>query len=91
MFTQVPVATINTGQTKQGSQVPFQNYLSKDAMGAAGLQGTGSALERLSKYYMDMAKDIFPVIEIDAGRAIDFVLISGKSLKLQAYKSEPVG
>lgn len=85
IFTKQPVAVIATGTPGQTS--PFQSTLSKDSMQTAGLEGAGSALERLSKYYIDMAKDIFPVIEIDAGRAIDFVLISGKSLKLQSRKS----
>jgi conjugal transfer pilus assembly protein TraB len=85
VFTKQPVAVIATGQP--GQTAPFQNMLSKNAMESAGLQGAGSALERLSKYYIDMAKDIFPVIEIDAGRAIDFVMISGKKLALQTRKS----
>ncbi len=88
VFTSTPVASINTGPIGQGSQMPFQRSLSKQAMQTAGLQGAGSALERLSKYYIDMAEDTFPVIEIDAGRAIDFVLIIGKSLKLQARNNQ---
>jgi conjugal transfer pilus assembly protein TraB len=88
VFTQVPVATLNTGPLGAGgsTQMPFQNYLSGNAMQSAGLQGAGSALQRLSNYYIDMAKNIFPVIEIDAGRALDFVLISGKKLALQTRK-----
>ncbi|MCK9377433.1 MAG: hypothetical protein M0P73_14930 [Syntrophobacterales bacterium] len=86
IFTKQPVLQIGTGAAQK--EAPFQSMLSKDSMQSAGLSGTGSALERLSKYYLDMAKDIFPVIEIDAGRAIDFVLISGKGLKLQTRKAE---
>ena len=85
VFTKTPVTVIATGSP--GQTTPFQSSLSKDSMQSAGLEGAGSALERLSKYYIDLAKDIFPVIEIDAGRAVDFVLISGKSLKLQSRKS----
>ena len=85
VFTKSPVTVIATGSP--GQTTPFQSSLSKDSMQSAGLEGAGSALERLSKYYIDMAKDIFPVIEIDAGRAVDFVLITGKSLKLQSRKS----
>ena len=85
IFTKTPVLQIGTGTPQQ--MTPFQSTLSKDSMQTAGLEGAGSALERLAKYYIDMAKDIFPVIEIDAGRAVDFVLISGKSLKLQSRKT----
>jgi conjugal transfer pilus assembly protein TraB len=89
IFSKQPVLQIGTGAAQK--EAPFQSMLSKDAMQSAGLSGTGSALERLSKYYMDMAKDIFPVIEIDAGRAVDFVLVTGKSLKLQTRKSTAAG
>lgn len=83
IFQRQPISIISTGPAGQNTQTPFQNSLSKEAMESASLQGTGSALDKLSKYYMDMASESLPVIEIDAGRAIDFVLITGKSLKLQ--------
>jgi conjugal transfer pilus assembly protein TraB len=84
IFQKQPISIISTGTAGQNTQTPFQSSLSKNAMESAGLQGTGTALDKLSKYYMDMAQESLPVIEIDAGRAIDFVLISGKSLKLQS-------
>jgi conjugal transfer pilus assembly protein TraB len=89
VFTQVPVATLNTGpggMAGGSTAMQYQNFLTPNALQSAGLQGAGSALQRLSNYYIDMAKNIFPVIEIDAGRAIDFVLIQGKKLALQTSK-----
>lgn len=83
LFSRQPVTIIGTGQYGQSTVTPFQRNLSKNALEGAGIEGLGSALDRLSNYYMDMAENIFPVIEIDAGRAIDFVLISGVSLKLE--------
>lgn len=83
IFMKQPVLTI---ATQPQNQTPFQSNLSSNAMQTAGLQGAGSSMEMLAKYYIDMAKEVFPVIEIDAGRAVDFILISGKSLKLQARK-----
>lgn len=85
IFMKQPVLTIAT-QPQQNT--PFQSNLSKDAMQSAGLQGAGTAMELLAKYYIDMAKEIFPVIEIDAGRKINFVMTIGKSLKLQASKAK---
>jgi len=83
LFSRQPVTIIGTGQYGQSTVTPFQRNMSKNALEGAGIEGLGSALDRLSNYYMDMAENIFPVIEIDAGRAIDFVLISGVSLKLE--------
>lgn len=43
--------------------------------------GVGKALDRLAQYYISLAEKVFPVIEIDAGRAVDVVLTSGVSLQ----------
>lgn len=48
----------------------------------AGLgTGMGKALDRLAQYYISLAEKVFPVIEIDAGRAVDVVLTTGVSLQ----------
>jgi conjugal transfer pilus assembly protein TraB len=39
--------------------------------------GVGKALDRLSQYYIKLAEQTFPVIEIDAGRKIDVVITKG--------------
>ncbi|MCL4181855.1 MAG: TraB/VirB10 family protein [Burkholderiaceae bacterium] len=44
----------------------------------AGLgQGIGKALDRLAQYYIRLAENTFPVIEVDAGRQIDVVITKG--------------
>ena len=44
----------------------------------AGLgQGVGRALDRLAQYYIRLAENTFPVIEVDAGRQIDVVITQG--------------
>ncbi|MEW6657359.1 MAG: TraB/VirB10 family protein [Thermodesulfobacteriota bacterium] len=83
VFGKSPVLTIDTGQQGFQRATPFQRNLSKDSMEAAGIAGMGNALDNLSRYYLDMAKDMFPVVEIDAGREVDFILINGVTLKLQ--------
>ena len=42
--------------------------------GSAALRGTGNALDRIAQFYIDQAYNLFPVIEIDAGRQLDIVL-----------------
>lgn len=46
--------------------------------------GVGTALGKLSQYYMTLADKIFPVIEIDAGRVVDIVLTKGMKLGIQS-------
>src|SRR5207249_6988131 len=45
-----------------------------DAMKAGVGAGVGKALDRLAQYYIKLAENTFPIIEIDAGREIDVVL-----------------
>lgn len=78
---QVPVL-MNGGQGSLSSSVPFQSTFSEAAAEGALLKGTGSALDRLANYYMDMAENLFPVVEIDVTRRIEFVVQHGTELRL---------
>ena len=40
-------------------------------------------MDRLSHFYMDMAEEIYPVIEVDATRQVNFIVQKGTSLKLK--------
>ena len=42
--------------------------------------GVGRAMDRLAQYYINLAERTFPVIEIDAGRAVDIVITTGVTL-----------
>jgi conjugal transfer pilus assembly protein TraB len=79
MFSTVPVATLST---TAGQSTPFQNVLTPEALQGAAVSGAGNALDRLTNFFMDMAEEMFPVIEIDAGRAIEFVLNRGATLRI---------
>lgn len=48
-----------------------------DAYRAGIGNGVGKALDRLAQYYIKLAEQTFPIIEIDAGREIDVVLTKG--------------
>lgn len=49
----------------------------------AGLgTGVGRALDRLAQYYIKLAENTFPVIEVDAGREIDVVITKGVRIDL---------
>ena len=39
-------------------------------------------MDRLANYYMDMAEQTFPVLEVDAGRGVELILNAGVSLRL---------
>jgi conjugal transfer pilus assembly protein TraB len=46
--------------------------------------GVGRAMDRLAQYYVSQLDKIFPVIEIDAGRAVDVVITKGVRIDLAA-------
>jgi conjugal transfer pilus assembly protein TraB len=79
LFSTVPVASVATG----GGAVPYQQVLSAESMQGAAIAGTGKALDRLAEYYLDLAENIFPVLEVDAGRGVEVILNRGVGLKLQ--------
>lgn len=78
VFRSVPVPTI---QTRPDSSPLYQDVLSTDSLTSGVVQGAGMALDRLAKFYLDMAKDIYPVIEINANRQVSFIVTKGGQLK----------
>lgn len=48
-----------------------------DEYKAGVASGFGSAMERMAAYYIKLADKMFPVIEINAGRELDIVLLQG--------------
>lgn len=69
---QVPTITTSSDGTVQ-----YEKVYSSDALQGAAVKGFSNSLERISQFYLDMANDIFPVVEINAGRQVDVVVISG--------------
>lgn len=43
-------------------------------------QGVGTALQQLSRYYIQLAEKMFPIIEVDAGLPVDVVITRGLSI-----------
>jgi len=84
-FDTSPVPVIQTGGLT-GNKV-YQDNFSSGAAKHGVSSGASAALTRLADYYMDMADQIFPVIEVDAGRRIDMILTNGFKLKIKKNKS----
>jgi len=51
-----------------------------DALRAGVGTGVGKALDRLAQYYIKLAENTFPIIEVDAGREIDVVITKGSRI-----------
>ena len=56
----------------------------------AGLgSGVGKALDRLAQYYIKLAENTFPVIEVDAGREVDVVITKGVRIDIPMTTGDP--
>ena len=74
------VQSLNLSQPGVGT-IPYQ-YPSPEMIGGQALAGgVKGAAQQIAEYYLEMAKNIFPVIEVDAGRKLDFILVKGAELK----------
>lgn len=57
------------------------NTLDPSKVAQAGVGGAiGNAGTVLSKYYMNLANQLFPVLEVDAGRVVDVIFSRGNTL-----------
>lgn len=75
---------INTGAT--GGSIGVQQPNASDVLSSGVYQGASTALDSISKFYLDMAKEMFPVVEIDAARKAEVIITKGVSLRLQSAK-----
>lgn len=73
----VPQMNINPGSNMQ-FQTPTVNQIATSGLA----QGVATSANNVSQFYLNMAKEMFPVIEIDANRRVTIVLLKGIELKL---------
>ena len=59
-----------------------------DVMTSAALGGAGNALERVAQHYLKMAEKMFPIVEIDAGRTVEVVILKGLNISGQDQNLE---
>lgn len=58
-----------------------------DSLQAAGISGVGKSMDMLAQYYIAQVQKIFPVIEVDAGRQVDIVVLKGMPLKFSVQRT----
>ncbi len=73
--------TIPSLNLTPSSTMQYQFPTPEGVFTGAGLGGANKALEKIADYYLEMANEIFPIIEIDAGRKMTIVLVKGAKLR----------
>lgn len=76
-----PTGTVKLDLSTNDTTTTVNRNDASDVLASAGLGGAGTALDSVAKYYLKMAEKMFPVIEIDAGRRIEVVVLKGRSMK----------
>ncbi len=75
---QMPSLSLNSASGGQaGYQYPNPDYVLGSGVG----KGVQTAGQQLSQYYIKLAENMFPVIEIDAGRKVTVILLKGLEVK----------
>lgn len=81
------VNAVPTISTSSDGTVQYERVYSSEAMQGAAVKGFSNAMENISEFYLDMAREIFPVLEVNAGRQVDVIVINGTQLKVKAESS----
>lgn len=79
----INVRDINSTNSNKTYSPVMEQAFNGEALQGAAISGTGKALERIADFYLEMAESLYPVIEVDALREIDFIVKRGQTLKLQ--------
>ncbi len=66
-----------------GSSMQTQSPDFNSALDAGLLGGASNTLNQISKFYLDIAKEMVPVVEIDAMRPVTIMLTKGVSIKFK--------
>jgi conjugal transfer pilus assembly protein TraB len=62
----------------------------KENVGSAFGGGLSTIFGKLGQYYLKMAEQIFPVIEVKAGRTVDILLKGGETLKITDFNKADI-
>jgi len=81
-----PVQVLDTSSSS--NHVRYQSRWSVDAAKGGFAQGLHKSLDRVADFYMNLADQMTPVIEITAGRQIDLITINGTELNVLASTRE---
>lgn len=77
----VMAQSVTNGTTVASGGFFASTATASDVLTNGAYQGVGNALNTVAKFYTDMAKDMFPVVEVDPGRFATIILIKGINLR----------
>ncbi len=82
------VLTPQQGMTLNPLGALYQQESNMDKFNRGFGTGVSSSMDRLSKYYIERAEKLQPVIQVGAGRVVDIVFTEGASIGTQLIKEK---
>ena len=81
-FAPQPVQSLNLGATN--GSTPVYQYPSSDQVIGNGIStGLNKSSQALANFYIKLAEQMFPIVELDAGRKMTIILLKGVDLKME--------
>lgn len=71
-----------TLNTSSDGTVSYSKVYDSSALQGAAATGVSKAFDRLSDYYMNLADQMFPIIEVDGGREVTIIVSGGATLSV---------
>lgn len=82
---QTAITIGTTGTNSSSATVPVSTAMSDNAKQAAA-GGLSTVFGKIGEYYLKMAEQIFPVIEVKGGRTVNILLKGGEDFKVTDFK-----
>lgn len=80
-FNVSPVPTLDTSGDSEN--IRYLNTFSTEALQGGLVSGASNALEKVADFWLKLADSMYPILQMDAGRQMDIVMVKGAELKLQ--------
>ncbi len=80
-FNVSPVPTLDTSGSSES--IRYLDTFSEEAVQGGLVGGASNALEKVADFWLKLADSMYPILQMDAGRQMDIVMVKGAELKLQ--------
>jgi len=88
-FSNTLTAAAGRGTVQTGDNIDTGAQL-QDGLVSAGAESTSDVFNKIGDYYLKMAEQIFPVIEVKPGRTVDILLKGGETLTVTDFNSADI-
>lgn len=89
-FSNTLTAAAGSGTISTGSTTIDAGQEIQDGLVSSAAESTSDVFNKIGDYYLKMAEQIFPVIEVKPGRTVDILLKGGETLSVTDFNSADI-